>query len=69
MVSPSFGKPIEKNIYFGKLELFAFPQIEGTESKKNKFRLFSNSSQPYPISFVRFDMLRMLVFLIDMLDQ
>jgi hypothetical protein len=34
VVGPSFGKPIERNIYFGKLELFAFPQIEGIESKK-----------------------------------
>jgi hypothetical protein len=34
VVGPSFGEPIERNIYFGKLELFAFPQIEDIESKK-----------------------------------
>jgi hypothetical protein len=48
VVGPSFGKPIQRNNYFGKLELFAFPQIEGTESKKINSDCFPTARSPSP---------------------
>jgi hypothetical protein len=45
---PSSGKTVEGNIYFGKLELFAFPQIEGIESKKINSNCFPTARGPTP---------------------
>lgn len=38
------------------LELFALPNIEGSDTEKN-MQLFSNSRGPQPISFVTFSTL------------
>lgn len=43
------------------LELFALPNIEGSDTEKN-MQLFSNSRGPQPISFVTFSTLWMMGF-------